>query len=98
GVVTWDGLLSFRSLIEAEQYPWPADAFLPRVLQRYDLPQLAASLTCPIRLYGLRDGVGQPADESELAPYRTAANVTASAEASPEHIIKGIQLLLSEGE
>lgn len=96
GVVTWDSLLSFRSLIEAERYPWPADAFIPRVLQHYDLPQLAAALPCPVKLYGLRDGAGQPANEAELTPYRKAANITAAADASPEQIIKGIQLLLSK--
>jgi dienelactone hydrolase len=98
GVVSWDSLLSFRSLIEAEHYPWPADAFIPRILQHYDLPLLAASLSCPVKLYGLLTGTGQPANAAELASYQTAANITASVEASSKHIIKGIQSILSREE
>lgn len=59
GVVAWDGLSSFRSLLAAERYPWPADTFLPNVLRHYDLPELVAALPCPVRLLGLRDGSGE---------------------------------------
>ena len=46
GVVTWDVLVSFRALLEEEAYTWPADAFMPNVLRHFDLPELAASLSC----------------------------------------------------
>ncbi len=49
GVVTWDAPISFRALLEGETYTWPADAFIPHVLRHFDLPELAASLSCPVR-------------------------------------------------
>lgn len=61
GVVTWDSLVSFRALLEEEHYMWPADAFIPHVLRHFDLPELAASLPCPVRRISLRDGRGRPA-------------------------------------
>jgi dienelactone hydrolase len=76
GVVILDGLSSFRSLLGAERYPWPADAFLPNVLRHYDLPELAATLACPVRIHHLRDGAGKPARGAELAAWRKLAHVT----------------------
>ncbi len=70
GVVTMQGLSSFRSLIAAEHYPWPADAFLPNALKHYDLPDLANALSCPAHFLGLRAGDGAPAAGAELAVYR----------------------------
>jgi dienelactone hydrolase/pimeloyl-ACP methyl ester carboxylesterase len=58
GVVVWETLLSFRSLLAAQQYPWPADTFLPNVLLHYDLPELCASIPCPVRLFNPLDGSG----------------------------------------
>ncbi|MHB1319512.1 MAG: alpha/beta hydrolase [Anaerolineae bacterium] len=95
GVVTWGGLSSFRSLIAAETYPWPADAFLPRVLQHYDLPDLAAAADCPVHLFSLRDGVGQPAPMEELVPYRKAERGSASAESDTRLIIQCLEALLA---
>lgn len=56
GVAVWDSLASFRILLEAEQYVWPADAFMPMVLKHYDLPELAASLKCPVKIRNPLDG------------------------------------------
>jgi pimeloyl-ACP methyl ester carboxylesterase len=58
GVVAWESLVSFHSLLETPGYAWPADAFLPNVLLHYDLPELAAALPCPVRLLNPRDGRG----------------------------------------
>ena len=56
GVVTWDALVSFRALLEEEDYTWPADAFMPLVLGYFDLSELAASLLCPVRILNPLDG------------------------------------------
>jgi hypothetical protein len=93
GAVTWDGLASFRSLIAAERYPWPADAFLPRVLEYYDLPQLAAAIACPVRLHGLRDGAGQPASPADLAAYG-GPGVVISAETHRDALLATLEPLL----
>ncbi len=58
GVIVWEGLISFRSLLEAEAYAWPADAFWPGILLRYDLPELAEALACPVRILGRVMGRG----------------------------------------
>ena len=67
GVVVWDSLVSFRSLLEAENYPWPADAFLPNALLHYDLPELAAALECPVWILNPLDGTGAPLSPAALA-------------------------------
>ncbi|MCU0519757.1 MAG: hypothetical protein MUF84_03555 [Anaerolineae bacterium] len=95
GVVTWGGLSSFRSLIAAETYPWPADAFLPHVLRYYDLPGLAAASGCPVHLFGLRDGVGQPAPVQELVRYREAGIESVSAESDVRLIIQCLEAILA---
>lgn len=95
GVVCWDVLSSFRSLIAAEHYPWTADAFLPGVLQHYDLPELAASLACPVHLLGLRDGTGNPAGDAELARYAHAAHVEVMQAASAQSITASIESILT---
>jgi cephalosporin-C deacetylase-like acetyl esterase len=75
GVVTWDSLVSFRALLAEETCTWPADAFIPHVLRYFDLPELAASLPCPVRTINPRDGYGRPlppADASSGAPIGAA--------------------------
>jgi dienelactone hydrolase len=97
GVVAWDGLSSFRSLLAAAQYPWPADAFLPHLLRHYDLPDLAGALPCPVRLFGLRDGQGQLACERERVQYQASPGVVVSPGAEPARIVDAITALLTEG-
>ena len=75
GVIVWEGLSSFRSLLEAETYVWPADVFWPGVLLYYDLPELAEALACPVRVLGPRDGAGNPLAEAELARLNRRAMV-----------------------
>jgi cephalosporin-C deacetylase-like acetyl esterase len=58
GVIVWESLVSFQALLEEPNYRWPADAFLPNVLLYYDLPELTASLPCPVQILNPRDGRG----------------------------------------
>jgi hypothetical protein len=60
GVVMWDCLAGFKTLLEANEYTWPADAFLPQVLLHYDLPELVAALHCPVQILSPLDGRGTP--------------------------------------
>ncbi|MBN1437059.1 MAG: acetylxylan esterase [Sedimentisphaerales bacterium] len=72
GVITWDGLFSFRQLLEHADYSWPADAFVPGILQHYDLPDLAAALHCNVAVLQPRDGRGQPIKAETLAQLNEA--------------------------
>lgn len=47
GVFSVDALAAFEFLASSESYAWPPEAFLPGVLQHYDLPELAAALAMP---------------------------------------------------
>jgi pimeloyl-ACP methyl ester carboxylesterase len=58
GTVVWDCPISFKALLEAEECTWPADAFLPRVLLHYDLPELVAALQSPVQILNPLDGTG----------------------------------------
>jgi hypothetical protein len=80
GVLLWDGLSSFRSLIASEHYSWPADAFLPNALKHYDLPDLAGAVAAPVHAHNLRDGTGCAADEEELTAWRNAPTTTVTTE------------------
>jgi dienelactone hydrolase len=78
GVITLEGLSSFRNLIATEAYPWPADIFLPGALRHYDLPELAASIPAPVHAHNLRDGAGEAAGEMELEKWRDSEKTTVS--------------------
>jgi len=43
-VCAYESLASYRSIVEADRYSLPPSAFLPGVLLRYDLPDLAGAL------------------------------------------------------
>ena len=60
GVVVWDCLVSFKFLLEAETYTWPADTFIPNVLLHYDLPELVAALPMSSLVLRPLDGTGAP--------------------------------------
>lgn len=96
GVVTWDSLVSFRSLIETEHYPWPADAFLPGVLRCYDLPELAAALSCPVRLMAARDGAGAPLTLSACEALAKPPGLLVEANPPEERIVAAIKSLLKK--
>lgn len=78
-VVTWDSPVSFRALLEEPDYTWPADAFIPNVLLHFDLPELAASLPCPVRMVNLRDGRGRPAQPADVSAGAPAGEADADA-------------------
>ncbi|MCL5998922.1 MAG: acetylxylan esterase [Chloroflexi bacterium] len=66
GVVTWDSLVSFMSLLESEHYTWPADVFMPNVLLHYDLPELAAAIPAPVYVCNPLDAAGNHLTVSQL--------------------------------
>jgi len=59
GVVTWSCLASFQMLAAAEHYAWPAGAFLPDVLTRFDLPELAGALPGAVQILDPLDAARQ---------------------------------------
>ena len=73
GVVTWNTLGSFLSLLEAGHYVWSAEAFLPNVLLHYDLPDLAGAAPCNTTHVDARDGAGQPFESTKETFVRGGA-------------------------
>jgi len=66
-------LVSWRSLVEAEEYNCPLANFAPDVLRFTDLSQIAASVAPrPVIVAGVVDAMGQPAPRSQAryADYR----------------------------
>lgn len=59
GVVAWDSLVGFMSLLEEKQYTWPADTFFPNVLLYQDIPELVECLNRPVKIINPLDGVEQ---------------------------------------
>jgi dienelactone hydrolase len=58
GVVVWDALVSYRSLLETGKYTWPADTFWPNALVYYDIPELVAALPFSAVALNSRNGAG----------------------------------------
>jgi len=77
------GLISYRSIVETEEYTHPFANFVQGVLAKTDLPQLAASLAPRrVRLAGAVDAAGKPVDPTEARRiYAQAANVEVVPEA-----------------
>jgi len=73
GVVTWDAPISFKTLLEADKYTWPADAFWPNALVHSDLPELALSLTFPTAILNPRDGGGVTLVQAQIDALNTRA-------------------------
>ncbi|MFO7975316.1 MAG: alpha/beta hydrolase, partial [Candidatus Hydrogenedentota bacterium] len=48
GVFSMNGLATFESLATHAEYTWPQQAFLPGVLEHYDLPELIAAVDMPV--------------------------------------------------
>lgn len=93
GVIVWESLVSFRSLLEAETYPWPADAFWPGVLLRYDLSELAEALACPVHILGPRDGAGNPLAEAELARLSQRAAIVYRQDSDAAALVEAVAAL-----
>jgi len=71
------GLVSYRNLVETENYNYPFANFLPRVLYHTDLPQLAASMAPRrVRMAGAVDAAGKTMElEAVRRIYARAPNV-----------------------
>ncbi len=71
------GLVSFRNVVDTEEYRLPFGNFVPRLLNHTDLPELVAKLS-PRRvvLAGVVDAAGRRLDAAEVrTTYALAANV-----------------------
>jgi len=64
--VIWDGLVSFKSLLEAESYVWTADAFVPNILLAYDLPDIVAALGQVASVLNPLDAAGRPVSQKHI--------------------------------
>ncbi|HQH70291.1 MAG TPA: hypothetical protein PK166_17985, partial [Candidatus Hydrogenedentes bacterium] len=78
GVFSMNGLASFESLAADPGYTWPMEAFLPGVLEHYDLPELAAALRMPVLIANPLDARGM-----RLEAEAAAAVFQAAVEANP---------------
>jgi hypothetical protein len=59
-----EGLAAFELLATSPAYTWPLDAFLPNVLEHYDLPELCAGLDRPVLIARPLDAEQKPLDET----------------------------------
>jgi hypothetical protein len=76
-------LVSYRSILETEEYSVPFSNFVPSILRHKDLPEIAASITPrPVLMAGVVDAKGDRMDPDEVHRiYRAAGNVTIRPEA-----------------
>jgi hypothetical protein len=76
-----EGLISYRSIVETENYSHSFANFAPNLLHHTDLPEVIAGLSPrPVTLAGPVDATGGPAPESAVnAAYKGAGNVRVSA-------------------
>jgi hypothetical protein len=76
------GLVSYRSVIDAEEYTAPLASFVPRILLHTDLPEIAASMA-PRRvvLAGAVDAAGRTLPAADVRALYGAANVEVRARA-----------------
>ncbi len=72
-----EGLISFRSIVETEEYNYPLGNFVPNLLAHTDLPELTVSLAPrPVTLAGAIDGAGnRMAAEAVRAEFSSASNI-----------------------
>ncbi len=95
GLVTWDALVSFHSLLQTTDYRWPADAFLPNALLYCDLPELVAALPCPSAILNPRDGAGVPLDCAAMEELNAGlATTTYRNEVDSGNIVTALRSLL----
>lgn len=71
------GLVSFRNIVDSENYSHSFANFVPGLLRHTDLPEVIAGLAPrPVTLAGSVDATGRPAAESMVsAAYKSAENV-----------------------
>jgi pimeloyl-ACP methyl ester carboxylesterase len=73
GVASLDSLTAFELLASTENYRWNAEAFLPGVLQHYELPDLAAGIDRPVLIVNPLDALREPLSPDDVKTYYTAA-------------------------
>ncbi len=96
GVVIWDSLVSFISLLKTEKYTWDADTFIPEILTYYDLPDLIASLQIPVMVCNPLDGAGEPVSgEAIMALNDTFDQPVFNTSSNDEAIQKAIEMLFT---
>ncbi len=78
GLYLSGGLVSFRSIVETEQYNYPFANFVPGITGSMDLPDVARALAPKkVVLAGSVDAAGRPLGAvAELKMYEGAAHVT----------------------
>jgi cephalosporin-C deacetylase-like acetyl esterase len=78
-----EGLVSYRSIVETEEYDYPFANFLPKVLLHTDLPQMAAAIAPRrVRLAGTVNAGGRKIDPARVRKiYAQAGNVEVLPEA-----------------
>jgi pimeloyl-ACP methyl ester carboxylesterase len=64
GVFCAEGLAAFELLATSPAYTWPLDAFLPNVLEHYDLPELCAGIDRPVLIARPLDAEQKPLNET----------------------------------
>ena len=71
------GLVSFRSIVDTENYDHSFANFVPNLLRHTDLPDVAAKLaSCRITLAGTVDGAGHVMDSSAVRGIYAGSHVT----------------------
>ncbi len=76
GGVVESALSDYRSIIENDQYTTPFRAFLPGVLKRFDLPDVAAAIAPrPLLLLNPVDQAGRPMEAGRARAFYSAATV-----------------------
>ncbi|MEN8230106.1 MAG: TIM barrel protein [Bacteroidota bacterium] len=99
GIVSWSSLASFQSLTEEENYTWPSAAFMPDVLQYFDLPEVVRALEdCPVLILNPLDAGKHPLSPSEASSLFSQAgeNVRIVPECQVVEALKRIEELISE--
>jgi hypothetical protein len=95
GVVVWDSLVSYKSLLETEKYTWPADTFWPNALVYYDIPELAAALPAPVVALNPRDGAGVGLSQARLDALN--AKASRSIYVREGDVVRTIKAILGDG-
>ncbi len=85
------GLVSYRSLVDTEDYSYPFANFVPKLLEHTDLPEVIAGLAPrPVALAGTVDAAGARVESKQVGEiYKAAGNVrvTDSADWSIEALV-----------
>ena len=99
GIVSWSSLASFQSLAEEENYTWPSAAFMPDVLQFFDLPEVISALDAsPVLVLNPLDAGKHPLSPSEASSLfsRAGKNVRIVPGCQAVEAVKKIEELINK--